>query len=62
MAFQANASVPSWQKRKAAEEAARRIDKVPEARSWLRHIAEPQGLRHVEVIHEQLFALELRRI
>jgi hypothetical protein len=45
-----------WRSRQAAEEAARRIDDVPEARSWFRHIAESRGLRHVEVIDEQLFA------
>jgi hypothetical protein len=46
-----------WQSREAAEEAARRIDEVAEARSWFSHIAASHGLRHVEVIHEQLFAL-----
>jgi hypothetical protein len=49
-----------WQSREAAEEAARRIDEVPEARSWFRHIAESHGLRHVEVVHEQLFVLDRR--
>jgi hypothetical protein len=49
-----------WQSREAAEEAAHRIDEVAEARSWFRHIAESHGLRHVEVIHEQLFALDRR--
>jgi hypothetical protein len=49
-----------WQSREAAEEAARRIDEVAEARSWFRHIAESHGLRHVEVVHEQLFALDRR--
>jgi hypothetical protein len=33
---------------------------VAEARSWFRHIAESYGLRHVEVVHEQLFALDRR--
>jgi hypothetical protein len=47
-----------WQSREAAEEAARRVDEVPEARSWFRHIAESHGVRHVEVAHEQLFALD----
>jgi hypothetical protein len=47
-----------WQSREAAEEAARRIDEVPEARSWFRHIAASHGLRHVEVVHEQLFAVD----
>jgi hypothetical protein len=49
-----------WQSREAAEEAARRINEVPEARSWFRHIAASHGIRHVEVIHEQLFALDRR--
>jgi hypothetical protein len=49
-----------WQSREAAEEAARRIEEVAEARSWFRHIAESYGLRHVEVVHEQLFALDRR--
>jgi len=49
-----------WQSREAAEEAAGRIDEVAEARSWFRHIAESHGLRHVEVLHEQLFALDRR--
>jgi hypothetical protein len=49
-----------WQSREAAEEAARRIDEVGEARAWFRHIARSHGLRHVEVIHEQLFGLERR--
>ena len=47
-----------WQSREAAEEAARRVDEVPEARSWFGHIAESHGVRHVEVVHEQLFALD----
>jgi hypothetical protein len=50
-----------WQSREAAEEAADRIHEVEQARSWFRHIAESRGLRHVEVVHEQLFALELRQ-
>jgi hypothetical protein len=44
-----------WQSREAAEEAARRIDEVEEARSWFRHIEKSHGLRHVEVVHEQHF-------
>jgi hypothetical protein len=47
-----------WRSREAAEEAAQRIASVPEARSWFRHVAESHGLRHVEVVHETLFALE----
>jgi hypothetical protein len=39
-----------WQSREAAEEAARRINEVAEARSWFRHIAESHSLRHVEVV------------
>ena len=49
-----------WESREAAEEAARRVEEVPEARSWFRHIAESYGLRHVEVVHEQLFELDRR--
>jgi hypothetical protein len=41
-----------WQSRPAAEEAARRIDEVGEARSWFRHFAESHGVRHVEVVHD----------
>ena len=50
-----------WQSRDAAEEAARRIHEVAEARSWFRHIAQSHGVRHVEVVHEQLFALDRSR-
>jgi hypothetical protein len=46
-----------WRSRQEAEEAARRIDQVPEATRWFRHIAESKGLRHVEVAYEQLFEL-----
>ncbi|MFI7672601.1 antibiotic biosynthesis monooxygenase [Actinophytocola sp. NPDC049390] len=38
-----------WRTRAEADEAAARIDTVPEAVSWFRHIAESGGLRHVEV-------------
>jgi hypothetical protein len=41
-----------WRSREEAEDAARRIDQVPEAKRWFRHIAESKGLRHVEVAHE----------
>jgi hypothetical protein len=41
-----------WRSRKEAEEAARRIHQVPKAKRWFRHIAEPKGVRHVEVAHE----------
>lgn len=44
-----------WRSREAAEEAARQIDQVPEAKQWFRHIAESKGLRHVEVAHEAIF-------
>ena len=50
-----------WQSREAAEDAARRVNDVPEARSWFRHVARSHGLRHVEVVHEQVFALASRR-
>src|SRR5919202_3651166 len=39
-----------WRSREAAEEAARRINEVAQARSWFRHIAESHGLRHVEIV------------
>jgi hypothetical protein len=39
-----------WRSREEAEDAARRINDVPEARSWFRHITESHGLRHVEVV------------
>ena len=44
-----------WRSRDEAEEAAARIDTVPEARSWFRHISQSMGVRHVEVAHEELF-------
>jgi hypothetical protein len=44
-----------WESRDAAEEAARRINEVPEARAWFGHIAESRGIQHVEVVHEQRF-------
>jgi hypothetical protein len=40
-----------WRSREEAEEAARRINEVAEARHWFRHITESQGIRHVEVVH-----------
>jgi hypothetical protein len=46
-----------WRSRQEAEDAARRIDQVPEAKRWFRHIAESKGVRHVEVAHEKLFEL-----
>jgi hypothetical protein len=47
-----------WESREAAEEAARGVNEVPGAAAWFRHIAESRGLRHVEVVHEQRFALD----
>jgi hypothetical protein len=47
-----------WRSREDAEDAARDIDGVPEAKAWFRHIAESRGLRHVEVVDERLFALQ----
>src|SRR5919109_442998 len=41
-----------WRSREEAEDAARRIDQVPEAARWFRHIEESKGLRHVAVVHE----------
>src|SRR5689334_10750439 len=38
-----------WRSRADAEESAAQIGTVPEVASWLAHIAEPGGLRHVEV-------------
>lgn len=46
-----------WRSRQEAEEAARRIEQVPAAKRWFRHIADSKGLRHVEVAHEELFEL-----
>jgi hypothetical protein len=50
-----------WRSRREAEEAARRINEVPQAKRWFRHIAESKGLRHVEVAHEELFELRYLR-
>jgi hypothetical protein len=47
-----------WRTRQDAEEAARDIHRVPEAKAWFRHIAESRGVRHVEVADERLFALQ----
>ena len=47
-----------WRRREEARDAAERIASVPEARAWFRHISESHGLRHAEVVHEQLFAFE----
>ena len=47
-----------WRSRQEAEEAARNIERVPEAKAWFRHIAESRGLRHVDVVDERLLALQ----
>jgi L-aminopeptidase/D-esterase-like protein len=49
-----------WRSREEAEEAAHRINDVPEAKRWFRHIAESNGLQHVAVAEEHLF--QLRRV
>ena len=46
-----------WRSRHEAEEAAQTIDEIPEARAWLRHIAESRGIRHAAVADEWLFSL-----
>ena len=46
-----------WRSRQEADEAARRIDQIPEAKRWFQHIAESKGLRHVEVAQQELFEL-----
>jgi hypothetical protein len=47
-----------WRSHDEAKDAAERIESVPEAHSWFRHIGESHDLRHADVVHEQLFALE----
>jgi hypothetical protein len=47
-----------WQSREEAEEAARRIESVPEAKAWFRYISRSMGISHVDVVHEELFAIE----
>jgi hypothetical protein len=47
-----------WRTREAAEQAARDIEPVPEARRWFRHIADAGELRHLEVTHEALWPRE----
>ncbi len=49
-----------WRSREEAEDAARRIESVPEAKAWFRHISHSEGVRHVDVAHEELFAMEHR--
>jgi hypothetical protein len=46
-----------WRSRDEAEDAAARIDRVPQARAWFRHIAESRGLRHVQVVDQRHFDL-----
>jgi len=51
-----------WHSREEAEDAAARIEEVPEARAWFRHIAKSRGLRHIEVVEQTLFDLAPRAI
>jgi hypothetical protein len=44
-----------WRSREEAEDAASRINEVPAAKRWFRHITESQGVRHVDVAHQALF-------
>jgi Antibiotic biosynthesis monooxygenase len=44
-----------WRSRDEAEQAARELDQIPEARRWFRHIADTEELRHLEVAHEALW-------
>jgi Antibiotic biosynthesis monooxygenase len=46
-----------WRSRAEAEDAAARINELPEARAWFGHIAESRGLRHTKVVDQQLFDL-----
>jgi hypothetical protein len=41
-----------WRSREDAEHAARHVNDVPEAKAWFGHIAESQGLEHLEVVHK----------
>jgi Antibiotic biosynthesis monooxygenase len=45
-----------WRSREDAEDATERVNSVPEAHEWFRHISESHGLRHIEVVHEHLFS------
>src|SRR3954452_6338930 len=47
-----------WRSREEAQDAAARIDEVPEAQSWFERIAESPGLRHLEVVDQRLFGPE----
>ena len=44
-----------WSSRESAEEAAQSIGELPEARTWFQHIGESHALRHVDVVHEEIF-------
>jgi hypothetical protein len=44
-----------WRTRAEAQTAAKHVNDVPEAKAWFRHIAESQGLQHVDVADQQLF-------
>jgi hypothetical protein len=46
-----------WRSREEAEEAAQEIEQVPDVRQWIGHITEARELRHLEVVHEALWAL-----
>jgi hypothetical protein len=48
-----------WRTRAEAEAAARHVNEVPQAKAWFRHIAESQGLQHVDIADQQLFGLTL---
>jgi hypothetical protein len=43
-----------WRRREEALDAASRVNEVPEATRWFRHITESQGVRHVDVAHQAL--------
>ena len=49
-----------WRTR--AEAAAQHVNEVPQAKVWFRHIAESQGLQHVDIADQQLFSPELTMI
>jgi hypothetical protein len=50
-----------WQSREEAQHAAEHVEDVPEAKAWLRHIADSHGLEHLEIAHEELFGHAHRR-
>jgi hypothetical protein len=49
-----------WRTRAEAEAAAAEVHTVAAARAWFGHIAQSQGIEHVEVADERLFALSVR--